>query len=67
MVSKGQLQRQFSGTPVKTSSVLLEQTTRLIAENHGAHPTTDSLENAIRNCKKLLLLMGGASILSRIS
>lgn len=57
-VHNGQLQRQSSGTSVKATSVLLEQTGILIAEEHGAKPTIEALENAIRNGKKSILLMG---------
>ncbi len=58
LVSNGQLQRQSSGTSVKASSVLLEQAARLIAEDHGGTPSTESLENAMRNGKQTILVMG---------
>lgn len=58
LVSNGQLQRQSSGTSLNASSVLLEQAGKLIAEDHGASPTTESMENAIRGGKSSILLMG---------
>ena len=58
LVSNGQLQRQSSGTSVKASSVLLEQAGVMIAEEHGAKPTIETIENAIRNGKGSILLMG---------
>jgi plasmid segregation protein ParM len=58
LVTNGQLQRQSSGTSVKASSVLLEQVSRLIAQDHGGAPSTESLENAIRAGKPSILVMG---------
>ncbi|WP_234305591.1 ParM/StbA family protein [Diaphorobacter sp. J5-51] len=58
LVSNGQLQRQSSGTSLKASSVLLEQAARFIAEDYGATPSTESLENAVRNNKSSILIMG---------
>ena len=58
LVSNGQLQRQSSGTSLKASSVLLEQAGILIAEDHGAKPSVETLENALRTGKQSILLMG---------
>ena len=58
LVSNGQLQRQSSGTSLKASSVLLEQAARLIAEDFGGTPTIEILENAVRNKKASILIMG---------
>lgn len=58
MVSNGQLQRQSSGTSLKASSVLLEQAARFIAEDYGSTPSTEMLENAVRNGKSSILLTG---------
>jgi plasmid segregation protein ParM len=58
MVVNGQLQRQSSGTSLKASSVLLDQASRLIAEDHGTSPSTESLEHAVRVGKPSILLAG---------
>lgn len=58
MVSAGQLIRQSSGTSFNASSVLLEQAAKFIAADFGANPTTENLENAIRNGKNSILVMG---------
>lgn len=58
MVSGGQLVRQSSGTSFNASSVLLEQAAKFISADHGANPTTENLENAIRNGKTSILVMG---------
>lgn len=58
LVSKGQLQRQSSGTSLNASSVLLEQAAKLVAEDHGANPTIETMENAVRSGKFSILVMG---------
>lgn len=58
LVSNGEVQRQSSGTSVKASSVLLEQAAKLIAEEHGASPQIETLENAMRTGKTSVLLLG---------
>lgn len=58
LVSNGEVQRQSSGTSVKASSVLLEQAAKLIAQDHGASPSIESLENAMRTGKPSVLVMG---------
>jgi len=58
LVANGELQRQSSGTSVKASSVVLEHAARLIGEDHGGTPTTETLENAVRGKKPSILVMG---------
>lgn len=58
MVTNGQLNRQSSGTTLNASSVLLEQASKLIGLDHGSSPTTENLENAVRQGKTSILLMG---------
>lgn len=58
LVSNGQLQRQSSGTSVKASSVILEEAGVLIAEDHGAKPTIELIEHAIREGRSSILVMG---------
>ncbi|WP_034692458.1 ParM/StbA family protein [Acidovorax sp. NO-1] len=64
LVSNGQLQRQSSGTSIKASSVLLEQAGIFIAEEYGAKVSVETLENAIRNGKESILLLGDRVVLA---
>lgn len=57
MVSNGEFHRQSSDTSLKASSVLLEQAGILMAEDFGAKPTVEALENAVRAGKISILMM----------
>lgn len=58
LVTNGEVQRASSGTSVQATSVLLELAAKLIAGDFGAAPTVEQLENAIRNSKGSILVMG---------
>ncbi|WP_232504670.1 ParM/StbA family protein [Acidovorax delafieldii] len=58
LVSNGEFHRQSSDTSLKASSVLLEQAGLLIAQDYGAKPTVEALENAVRAGITSILMMG---------
>lgn len=58
LISDGEYHRRSSNTSLQASSVLLEQAGILIAQEYGAKPTVEALENAVRAGKTSILLMG---------
>jgi plasmid segregation protein ParM len=58
MVVGSDLRRQSSGTSLNASSVVLEEAAKLIAKDHGASVSTETLENAIRSGKSSVLVLG---------
>lgn len=58
VIANKDLHRQSSGTSLNASSVVLEEASRLIAKDHGAAVITETLENAIREGKTTVLVLG---------
>lgn len=58
MVAGADLRRQSSGTSLNASSVVLEESAKLIAKDHGATVSIETLENAIRSGKSSVLVLG---------
>jgi len=58
VIADSQLSRPSSGTSLEASSVLLEQVALMIADDHGSSVSTEKLENAVRNHKSSVMVMG---------
>ena len=58
VVAHKDLHRQSSGTSFNATSVILEEASRLIAKDHGAAVNTETLENAVRDSKPTVLVLG---------
>jgi plasmid segregation protein ParM len=58
VIANKDLHRHSSGTSLNASSVVLEETARLMAKDHGAAVPTEALENAMRAGKGSILVLG---------
>ncbi len=58
VIAHQEIHRQSSGTSLNAASVVLEEASRRIANDYGAAVTTESLENAVRNGKSSVLVLG---------
>jgi len=58
VVANNDFHRQSSGTSLNASSVVLEETGKLIAKDHGCQISTETLENAVRAGKDSVLVFG---------
>lgn len=58
VVANNDYHRQSAGTSLNASSVVLEETAKLIAKDHGGQISTETLENAIRSGKRSVLVYG---------
>ncbi|MBX3630288.1 MAG: ParM/StbA family protein [Nitrosomonas sp.] len=58
VIANSVIQNQSSGTSLNASSVLLEETAKLIAGDYETSMNTESLENAVRKGKSTVMLLG---------
>lgn len=58
VIAYNDLHRQSSGTSLNASSVLLEEASRLLAKDHRAAVSVETLENAVRLGKTSVLVLG---------
>lgn len=58
VVANNDFHRQSSGTSLNASSVVFEETSKLIAKDHGCQISTEVLENAVRSDKRSVLVFG---------
>jgi plasmid segregation protein ParM len=58
VVEGGDLRKSASGTSLEAMSVLLDQASRLIADDHGGVVTVERIEDALRAGREQVLLFG---------
>lgn len=60
LIEEGDIRRPYSGTSLEAMSVLLDQASRLIADEHGGVVPIERIEEALRTGKGHVLLFGRA-------
>ena len=58
VIAESELHQQSSGTSLEAASVVLEEASRLIGADYGSNVSTEKLENAIRQSKEEVLVLG---------
>lgn len=58
VIAQHDLHRRSSGTSLSAASVVLEEACLQIGKDHGASPTVEALENALRSGKEAVLVLG---------